>query len=80
MAGVAHADARRGGPLVAAGLETDVGISESTDLLLREVPAVLGRHLRAEPRSGVLGVLLGLKVRLEYEAGNLPERALENNN
>ena len=48
-----------GGALVAAGLEADDAVPALADLLVREVPLVLGGHLGAEGGAGVLGVVLG---------------------
>ena len=48
-----------GGALVAAGLEADDAVPALADLLVGEVPLVLGGHLGAEGGAGVLGVVLG---------------------
>ena len=47
-----------GGALVAAGLESDDAVPALADLLVREVPLVLGGHLGPKGWAGVLRVLL----------------------
>ena len=46
------------GSLVGAGLEPDHPVPALPDLLLREVPLVLGGHLGAQGGTGVLRVFL----------------------
>ena len=62
-----------GGSLVAAGLESDLGVSALGDVLLREVPLVLGGHLGADGGAGVVRVLLGGPTQREQAQGHLQQ-------